>query len=289
MGVQWHSLFQPIQANGRVSAQPYREWRPSPALLPYISCYWASEPLSDAAMSFGVNATAIDRVIPDGCTDILFEQDLKEPGYRVRFCGMFDSPFPIVYDTARPVRKLGVRFLPGGAHVFLKASLSEFTNRDNSLEAIELGAARELGDRVFAEPSVEARIQVIEQYLIGLLPTRGCPEDHRMNNMLYQILDTRGNVSVAALAESECISPRQLHRKFNQWIGMGPKRFSEIVRFQAVVGDIRHKQHHDWTTLALRHGFFDQAHLNHEFKRFYGATPSAAAEEYRSMSVLYNT
>lgn len=289
MDMQLHSLFRPIQANGRRPSNPYREWLPSPILQPYVSCYWASEPLLTADKADEMNPLSVDRVIPDGCTDILFEQDLKDNSYTIRYCGVFDSPFTIVYDTDHPVRKLGVRFFPGGAHLFLKASLSEFTNQFCSLDAIGLCAEGELGEQVFAENTMEARIRIIEQHLIKLFHAGNTVEDHLMKNLLYRILDAGGNLPIARLAESEYISPRQMHRKFNQWIGLSPKRFSEIIRFQTVVRDIRQRQYSDWSMAALQHGFFDQAHLNHEFKRFYGETPSAAAEEYRSMSVLYNT
>ncbi|WP_052488014.1 helix-turn-helix domain-containing protein [Gordoniibacillus kamchatkensis] len=67
------------------------------------------------------------------------------------------------------------------------------------------------------------------------------------------------------------------------WIGLGPKKFSEIVRFQNVVAAIGAGRVADWPALALRHGYFDQAHFIRDFKQFYGDTPMAAAEEYRSM------
>ncbi|WP_028549035.1 AraC family transcriptional regulator [Paenibacillus sp. UNC451MF] len=288
MDVKLQSLFRPIQANGRRPSNPYREWLPAPILQPYVSCYWASEPDSTDTVS-ELNPQSIDRVIPDGCTDILFEQNLKDNSYSLRFCGMFDSPFAIAYDSDHPVRKLGVRFFPGGAHLFLKASLSDFTNCFFPLDSIGLWMAGDMGERIFAEKSVESRIRIIEQHLIALLQMSNPLDDHRMKNMLYRIFDSGGSLPVTKLAESECLSPRQMNRKFHQWLGMGPKRFSEIVRFQAVVSQIRQNRREDWTTLALQHGFFDQAHLIHVFKRFYGETPSAAAEEYCSVSVLYNT
>lgn len=96
-------------------------------------------------------------------------------------------------------------------------------------------------------------------------------------------------MGVKELAEREAISERQLNRKFGQWIGVSPKKFSEVVRFQSVLRTIQSGSPLDWTELALKHSFFDQAHLIRDFRRFYGDSPLTAAKDFRRLSDFYNT
>lgn len=132
MQVQLHTLFRPKQASGRVATNRYMEISPSLPLAPYVSCYWLSEPLmqdQDCYLSFNMqHEAAVDRVLPDGCNDIIFEHDLKLNQFRTRYSGFFEGSFTITYDQQHPVRKFGVRFFPGGAHALLGVPLHEFAN-----------------------------------------------------------------------------------------------------------------------------------------------------------------
>lgn len=288
MNTRLHSLFRPIQANGRVASYRYVEIMPSPLLKPFVSCYWASEPLNPANLSATAACETVDRVLPDGCTDILFEHDLKDDSYRIRYCGMYDHPFPILYDEKCPVRKFGVRFFPGGAYPFMKTPLAEFANRHLALDWIWPGITGKIGERIFQATSLDAKVRIMEHYLVSMAKTSRAVNDSLMANLLHRIFASRGKASVRELAESEAISARQMNRKFEEYIGFSPKKFCEIVRFQAVIGDILKRQETDWRYLALNHGFFDQAHMIHDFKRFYGASPLVALAEYRNMSDFYN-
>ncbi|MFH5187352.1 DUF6597 domain-containing transcriptional factor [Paenibacillus sp. TAB 01] len=69
MDAKLHALFRPMQANGRDPAYTYSEWPPSPALKPYVACYWVSEPAGLQAALLQKGGSAVDRVLPDGCTE----------------------------------------------------------------------------------------------------------------------------------------------------------------------------------------------------------------------------
>ncbi|MFC0335051.1 DUF6597 domain-containing transcriptional factor [Paenibacillus sepulcri] len=284
-----HQLFQPRQASGRVPSHRYIEIPPSELLRPFVSTYWASEPLSAPEQEMNTDNGAVDRVLPDGCTDILFEQDLKDHRCQIRYIGLFDHPFAIAYDEQHPTRKFGVRFFPGGAYPFVRTPLSEFANQQLSLDALWPRLAEGISERLFEASSLDARIQVIESYLTTLLHRSKAVEDSRMANLLERIFATKGTAGIEALAQAEIISARQMNRMFEKWIGITPKKFSEIVRFQSVISQLElSREPVDWSMLALNHGFFDQAHLIHDFRRFYGDSPITAAREYGKMSDFYN-
>ena len=89
--------------------------------------------------------------------------------------------------------------------------------------------------------------------------------------MMQHIYTCNGSVSVSELVSKYHISERQLERIFSREIGLSPKNFSRIVRFQQVfklaasAGSL--------TSLAFEAGYFDQAHFSREFKSFTGLSP----------------
>ncbi|MCS7459648.1 helix-turn-helix domain-containing protein [Paenibacillus doosanensis] len=298
MTLNLHTLFRPVQGNGRIAFQRYVELPPSPALRPYVSCYWASEPASAEA---GSNATIRagnadtaetapkDRVLPDGCADVLFECDTAEGCGSVRFCGILERPFPISYDEAKPVRKFGIRFLPGGAYPFIRDHLSGFTNRHVALGCIwRPAAAAEWGERVMREPSLTGKVRVAEQYLLALLHRTSPAPDAALSNLLHRMFTSKGTIAIAQLAEAEVIGVRRMNRLFERHIGLSPKKFAGIVRFQSMLRTIEARSAADGLSLAFDHGFFDQSHMIRDFQRYYGASPLTAVQEFGGVSDFYN-
>ncbi|ALS25860.1 hypothetical protein IJ21_04280 [Paenibacillus sp. 32O-W] len=151
MQLKIHTLFQPIQANGRVPSNQYIEITPSPKLAPYVSCYWLSEPVTENQEPDSSSETlkalregSVDRVLPDGCSDIIFEHDLKANKYRTLFSGIFDEPFTITYVQNHPVRKFGVRFFPGGNHSLLGIPQQDFAKSHFDIDLVWAGKLKRL-------------------------------------------------------------------------------------------------------------------------------------------------
>jgi len=287
MELQTHTLFQPRQANGRVATNKYIEISPSPLLGSYVSCYWLSEPVTDNQQPDSSREGSVDRVLPDGCSDIIFEHDLKRNKYRTLFCGFLDEPFTITYDHHYPLRKFGVRFFPGGIYSMLGIPQQDFANSHVDADLVWASMTKEIEARIFEEPIFRKKAKIMDEYLLSCIRTKIIANDNLINNLLYHIFVTDGKTSVRELAEREAISTRQMNRVFYRWIGTSPKRFCEVVRFQAIVNVIHNSPSID-RTLAFNHGYFDQAHMIRDFKRFYGDSLRVAAREFGSMSDFYN-
>lgn len=284
MSMELHALFRPIQASGRVASYRYAEQLPAAPLRPYVSCYWTSEPAEPYRETAPLAARkGIDRVVPDGCSDFIFACDAGANRVNVRYCGIYDEPFAIEHDD-RPVRSFGIRFFPGGAYPLLKASLAEFAGRAFSLDELLPGGAGTVAERLFAQPSFERQAEVADRFLMSRLEKNGRPDDSLVSNALYRIFVAKGCCSVSELAKAETVSARQLNRVFDRWIGLGPKKFSEIVRFQNVLTVVRNGRIANGSRLAADFGYSDQAHMIREFKRFYGESPLVAAAEYAGMT-----
>ncbi|KOY15439.1 helix-turn-helix domain-containing protein [Paenibacillus xylanivorans] len=317
-----HPLFRPIQMNGTDGNTYYMEQIPSVSLMAHVACYWESgsiphagenqstaidmyptrkeagtlQSTKDPYMDGGIDQPYVSvpaRVLPDGCTDMLITYDSIHSVHSYGYCGNYTHPFavpePVDVPASAENYTFGVRFFPGGAYVFHGLPLEELTDRRIPLEECWPVKLSELQERMAGTKSFEERVHVMNTYLSPLSVQTNSYENDLMKNVLHRIFTDGGRMSVSELAMREVVSERQLHRKFAEWIGISPKRFSEVVRFHRVLDSIHQGHTADWVALALNHGFFDQAHLIRQFRKFYGETPLTAAKEHQQrLSDLYN-
>jgi transcriptional regulator GlxA family with amidase domain len=79
------------------------------------------------------------------------------------------------------------------------------------------------------------------------------------------------------------MSQRRAAQLFHEQIGVSPKTFHRVRRFQRTLLRLRGVRQADWAELAVECGYYDQAHLSHDFRQIAGMTPSgyvAAATEH---------
>ncbi|WP_145333384.1 helix-turn-helix domain-containing protein [Paenibacillus xylanexedens] len=311
MDASLHALYRPVQMNGMDPRTYYIENSPSPVLIPYVACYWESGTrghmedgkygiegmdmdikVNDLMLKFPASA----RVLPDGCTDILIDYNPEQARYTYSYCGNYTQPFAFPLSPPAPpagAYTFGVRFFPGGAPFLHGQSLDLFTDRRVPLEDCWPDRWDELQLKMEETVNFAQRVQVMESYL-RRVTLRSSPIHHQadqdlLRNVLYRIFKESGRLSIQELAQGEAVSERQLHRKMTEQVGISPKRFSEIVRFHEVLHGIRKGRAADGAELAQTYGFYDQAHLIRQFRKFYGDTPLVAVQEHQQMlSEKYN-
>ena len=83
-----------------------------------------------------------------------------------------------------------------------------------------------------------------------------------------------GDAPVAELSDEIGISSRRLVDVFSQQVGLTPKLFARVQRFQNVIQNLPPEQDVDWMDVALGCGYYDQAHFIHDFRSFSGLSPS---------------
>jgi AraC-like DNA-binding protein len=240
---------------------------PAPHLRPFVRNYWTLQATS------GPGTGRRQRVVPDGCIDIIFVRRCPTEDYEALVVGTMTKPI-FAESTAR-TEYLGIRFAPGGFTHLFAAPAAELTDRIVPLEDLSLSfpSIDALADR----SDVQARIRGIEEALERHVPLGG-PEP-----ILAQVLETisacRGTITIARLADLAGWSPRHLGRKLHASVGVGPKTFCRIMRFKTALRTLRRKPPPDLLQVALEAGYYDQAHFIHDFNRFYGASPSTVFKD----------
>lgn len=105
------------------------------------------------------------------------------------------------------------------------------------------------------------------------------PPDATVGRAAAIVRETAGRKRMDALTADLDVSARSLERKFLTHVGMSPKLFSRLVRFDRVVRDLARRGQTPWTQFALAHGYSDQAHFINEFREFAGVTPEEFERE----------
>lgn len=251
----------------------YREHPPCPVLAPYVSCFWSR--------AGGGKQT---RVLPDGAVDIIF--DLGEAAARDSAYLVGAMTRPLVVARSRGRDFVSVRFRPGGAWALFGGSMMEF--RDRRVPLLDLWPdASGWVDRLRERRRTEERLRLLEKLLVSRV-ARSCRPEPRVAFAVREIERRQGRMAVENLSGLLGVTRQHLGRLFDRHVGVGVKFFSRVVRLQSLLDTLQrphseplhqpgqaadHHPPHDWASLALDFGFYDQSHLVSDFKALTGLTP----------------
>jgi AraC-like DNA-binding protein len=251
----------------------YSVHKPSPPLNGFVSYLWS---LSDAPHH------ELERILPSGTIELVI--NLQEDELRIyrslpagkvchRFRGViasgcYGSPFEI--DTQEHASVVGVHFEPGGAARLLGLRPGEIADAHVGLEDVWGRRASELRERLCGEPDERERFRILEQALTArLLPVLHA---RRAVSAALSALD-QPDVEVGEVATWLGLSRRRFIEIFTEDVGMTPKRYSRVRRFQRALALATRSRAPSWSELALECGYFDQAHLCREFAELAGVSP----------------
>ncbi len=142
------------------------------------------------------------------------------------------------------------------------------------LDALLGRAATEWGEALGSAPNVEARTAVLDRILADAL-LHAPVLDPRQSRALL-LLRTQPDQDIAEIADAVGWSRKHLAARVRDAIGVGPRSFRRLVRFQTLTGLIDSEERRpDWAGLAVDAGYYDQSHMIREFREFSDLSPSA--------------
>jgi AraC-like DNA-binding protein len=264
----------------------FSRYLPGPPLNQYIAWFWYYDQWRVAHER--------EHVLPDGSFELIFNledrsrklfdrEDLNRyQAFRKSWLSGAQSGYLII-DALNGASMMGVHFNPGGIAPFLKPSADELRNRVAELDGIWGSSAGALRERLLNAPNPQLKFRELEQFLLALL-TRArsdSQKEKRVNWALKQFADQRNVQRLAGVAAQLGVSQKHFIHEFRQRVGITPKMFCRIRRFQSVLSEINRKGSVEWTSVALDCGYFDQAHFINDFQTFAGLNPTAYLS-YRS-------
>jgi AraC-like DNA-binding protein len=236
---------------------------PQPPLSDYVDLIWLSE---DHAQPHPQ-----ERLLPTGAmTLVIFLDEHSRQG--TGFSGAH-SEFMLL-DTSRPFSMIGVAFKPGGGFPFVSLPAGELHNLGVPLDAVWGRYAEEIVDRLLDAKTPQARFGIVERALAKR--AAGRLEGHPAVRYALKQFDTSAPFrSVADVTAQIGLSSRRFIEIFRNEVGLTPKLFCRIRRFQKVLAALEDASEVDWSGVALACGYFDQAHFIHDFRAFAGVNPSS--------------
>ena len=224
-----------------------------------------------------------ERVLPDGGIDLIIDlgdkaQHVYDNGdfsqktaYRKAWIsGMRDERLTIDAGSGSPM--IVVRFRPGGARCFFDFPMIELNNHVIALDDL-LGARIErLREQLLEARSPLLYFDILEAFFLQLGRTRMVVNpfiEHAVNLINSRMVPP----TVRYLAGRLGYSHKHLISIFEQHIGIRPKRFARVMRFQKAVHLMERGAPRSWASMAQAFGFYDQAHFINEFRAFSGLTP----------------
>lgn len=217
------------------------------------------------------NSPISEKILPDGCVDIILNlgEDCKTDNGRFDIkngetCLVGTMRHFKITELKAETKLLGVRFKPAAFSAFYKfTSLHEATD---STIAFEKKRSPDLGQ------VITGSFDYLNQFFIEKLVPHPTP---MLMQVIADIKKHKGTISVFELANRHFTTVRQLERHFKQHIGISPKEFINIIRFQFVHAAIREKSSEkSLLKIAFDHGYYDHAHLANAIKRYTGDTPT---------------
>ena len=265
----------------------YSIYKPNNCLSDFVKYYWQLEVNSNS------QTVHTERVIPSGELQMIFHyrtpfrevnkhnQNLIQP--QCLICGQ-QTEYKDITTSPGSVGMLAVVFYPYALRAFFPNPVSEFTNQSISLNNFFQAETKELQEHIIEANSVYSRILLIENFLLNTL---SIPSSFSIVREAVNIITkVNGQLAVSKTAGKLNISKRQLERIFLANVGISPKKFGRIVRFNNSIKLF--KKVEPLTILAYEAGYFDQSHLVHDFREFSGLSPkeffshSCQTQEYSS-------
>lgn len=253
--------------------------QPCPYLSEFVKCYWILEKGNDLH---------IERLFPSGETELIFHyrtpftenfksQSVRQPEFLC--CGQFTSYKDIISDSGAGL--IGIIFYPHTMNCFFGLNPSELSESTADLADIDR-SYRELGQQLQEAADNTSRIRLVENFLLKRLRVPQKSHFHMVKQSLDCLSPANGIRPLQNLWRYYQISERQFERVFKEYVGLAPRSFSEIIRFQRALSMFG--QNLNMTGISFDSGYYDQPQFIRSFKKFTGYTPGEYSRKMK-MSV----
>lgn len=254
----------------------FRSYIPRAPLCEFVADFWLYENYESEHQR--------ELILPSGTFEMVFNlQEDELPIYSPadsqqcrRFAGaVVSGPYSgsFMSDGTEERAILGVHFKPGGAAAILGFSAADFRDAHVDLRDIWGPTAHTLRERLCALKEPMQRFCLLEQVLSRQL--EGYSGGHGAVHIALDVLmRTHGQSKTRDVAKAVGLSQRRLITLFAAEVGLTPKLFGRIRRFQYAVDQSRSPLQVDWAQLAIECGYFDQSHLIRDFVAFAAVGPA---------------
>lgn len=200
------------------------------------------------------------------------------PGYAAADVDCFVAPLYPSYAVTEEHDSLhGVQIDPSpfGAHMLFGTAMRELSDHlVVPLDAVLGDGVRELVERLQCASAWERRFEILDDYIARRVETAPAPSP----DVLWawrRLRQTGGRIEIRELTAELGCSNRHLVSRFHEQLGPSPKTVARLLRFQRAVGSLTRSRGRRFAEIAQACGYYDQAHLNRDFRELAGISPTA--------------
>jgi len=244
-----------------VPVERYTELAPPPALRGRVACGWVVR---------GRHGELGHRVLPDGCTDIVWSED------RLFLVGPMTTA-----QSGRSAHAAGVRLRPGAARL-LGLPASEMLDARVDVAAVWGRRGAALARRVADADPDDVPGLLLEELASRLDET---PDLDPVVQTAVDALESERGARVAELGRDLYLSERQLRRRFLRDVGVGPAAFARVVRLHRLL-ELAPRSPAGTTLLrlAVEAGYSDESHLARDTRELAGVTPTVLLRDHAPLA-----
>lgn len=260
----------------------YREYPASLTLSPYIRYYAELD-------YFPSQKTAISEIVSpmlgrgivfriQGCeNDLLHTQLPHEPARQLKMgyiLPLWTEGYQVTYQY--PFKMVAVLFQPGKFRHLFDLPMPELVNRIYSFEELGLQELSDLHDQLWETPTTPQRLALLEHFFFQKLKKRQ-PRFDFTDFFLEQLPENLllDQFQLHTFASQNLFkSPKQVRRIIRQQLGINPKKYESILRFNKSMEILKQNPHLSLSQIALQSGFTDISHLGRQFKKYIGSSPT---------------
>jgi len=251
-------------------------YKPKPPLSKFVDNFWLYEGYEPEHKT--------ERILPTGTLELVINlrqnelriYDAERPENCSRLSGAIFSGASgrgFAPDTAEAAFIIGVHFKPGGAFPFLGLPAGDLADTHVDLETLWGPSAGRLRERLCEARTSAERFQLLQEALLSRL-CHGVEQHYAVSAALEMFGKNQAGPTVREAAKYLGLSQRRFIQVFKAEVGITPKLFSRIQRFQQARTFIQHNPSINWADLAVDLGYFDQSHFIREFLEFSGLSPT---------------
>ncbi len=252
--------------------------RPREKLRSYVRYYWTlkcDEPFKVLTFPIGCPQMVFHRGSP------LYIPELSSRQDKFTVSGQVNFPAHIASDGNTEM--VVAVFYPHTIGLFIDTPPSAFYNQEISGYDIENRQLCQLADQIFDCSDSEPAISLIEEWLTARLKLS---LNHRRIGAALSAMLFNPSTQVGRLAEIACLGKKQFMRVFRACVGMNPKEYGRIVRFQLALRMMQ-LGFRDYADIAYASGYADQSHFIRDFRQFSSLTPKRLVEYQMPYSDLF--
>jgi AraC-like DNA-binding protein len=181
-----------------------------------------------------------------------------------------------------------VVFQPSGINQLIGIPANEIKNDIISIEYIFGVMASELKEKLIEKITIQDKISLLNNFFIGLLRNRKSRNDLIIQESLNYIVNKKGIISLDQLVKLTGYTERHIERKFNESIGISPKKFASITKLHNFIKNCNNGLvEKKLTTTAYEAGYADQSHLIKDFRKITGMTPTIYMDKSDKLAINF--